>query len=183
MAHFAEKYGSRFGRRISRIDRKTLDVLQAYSWPGNVRELENAVERGVILARGGVLSIDSSMLRAPQAGSAAVPSRCAEERLAIEAALGASGGKVSGDAGAAERMGIPSSTLEFRIQKWVLISSSSATDPGSQGCSICDSSPPEFHHRRVIEVFFSRTLNVVVRLSRRGGCRQRHANLIPQFQR
>ena len=117
VAHFAEKYGSRFGRRIARIDRKTLDVLQAHSWPGNVRELENAVERGVILARGGVLSIDSSMLQAPEAGSAAVPPPCAEERLTIEAALGASGGKVSGEAGAAKKMGIPASTLEFRIKK------------------------------------------------------------------
>jgi formate hydrogenlyase transcriptional activator len=117
VAHFAEKYGSRFGRRISRIDRKTLDVLRAHSWPGNVRELENAVERGVILARGGVLSIDSSMLREPEAGSAAVPPRYAEERLAIEVALGASGGKVSGDAGAAKKMGIPASTLEFRIKR------------------------------------------------------------------
>jgi formate hydrogenlyase transcriptional activator len=37
VAHFAEKYGARFGRTISRIERNTLDVLQAHDWPGNVR--------------------------------------------------------------------------------------------------------------------------------------------------
>jgi formate hydrogenlyase transcriptional activator len=117
VAHFAEKYGSRFGRRISRIDRTTLEVLQSHSWPGNVRELENAVERGVILSRSGVLSIDSSMLGEAEPAIAALPARHAEERLAIEAALGASGGKISGETGAAKKMGIPASTLEFRIKK------------------------------------------------------------------
>ena len=58
VAHFAEKYGERFGRKISRIDRNTLDVLQAHRWPGNVRELENTIERAVILSRNGALSID-----------------------------------------------------------------------------------------------------------------------------
>src|SRR5262249_57253270 len=47
VAHFAEKYGTRFGNKISRIDRRALDTLQAYSWPGNVRELENTIERAV----------------------------------------------------------------------------------------------------------------------------------------
>jgi formate hydrogenlyase transcriptional activator len=45
------------------------------------------------------------------------PSHLSEERAAIEAALGSSGGKVSGDDGAAKKMGIPASTLEFRIKK------------------------------------------------------------------
>jgi formate hydrogenlyase transcriptional activator len=117
VAHFAEKYGSRFGRKISRIDRQTLEVLQAHSWPGNVRELENTIERGVILARGGVLSIDATMLRETGASGTAAPAYQSEERSAIEEALTASGGKVSGDDGAAKKIGLPASTLEFRIKK------------------------------------------------------------------
>jgi DNA-binding NtrC family response regulator len=35
------------------ITAEAMDVLKAYSWPGNVRELRNAIERGVVLARGG----------------------------------------------------------------------------------------------------------------------------------
>jgi DNA-binding NtrC family response regulator len=30
-----------------------LELLKAHAWPGNVRELRNAIERGVVLARGG----------------------------------------------------------------------------------------------------------------------------------
>src|SRR5262249_1007646 len=33
VAHFAEKYGTRFARPITRIERKALDLLQAHSCP------------------------------------------------------------------------------------------------------------------------------------------------------
>ncbi len=121
VAHFAEKYGERFGRPISSIDRKTLDLLQAHNWPGNVRELENTIERAVILSRNGVLSVDPDMLRDCSASSASTQNEPDanehEERTAIETALKASRGKVSGPKGAAKKIGIPASTLEFRIKK------------------------------------------------------------------
>jgi transcriptional regulator with GAF, ATPase, and Fis domain len=119
VAHFAEKYGARFGRKISRFDRQTLDVLQAHSWPGNVRELENTIEPAVILSRAGALRVDASLLReTAQAQSRNHdPGPQSAEREAIEAAFRASGGKVSGEDGAAKRMAIPASTLEFRIKK------------------------------------------------------------------
>jgi formate hydrogenlyase transcriptional activator len=121
VAHFAEKYGDRFGRPISSIDRKTLDLLQAHDWPGNVRELENTIERAVILSRNGVLSVDPEMLRDPCASSASNQNETNdgshEERTAIENALKASRGKISGSRGAAKKIGIPASTLEFRIKK------------------------------------------------------------------
>jgi formate hydrogenlyase transcriptional activator len=116
-AHFAEKYGERFGRKISRIDRRTLDLLQTHTWPGNVRELENTVERAVILARNGVLSMDAEMLRGASTQAPATQQADTQERDAIIAALSASQGKVSGEDGAARRMGLPASTLEFRIKK------------------------------------------------------------------
>jgi formate hydrogenlyase transcriptional activator len=117
VAHFAEKYGARFGRKISRIDRKTLDLLQSHSWPGNVRELENTVERAVILARNGVLIMDSATLRSQASEGQAEQQATSEERQAIEAALSSARGKISGEDGAAKLMGIPASTLEFRIKR------------------------------------------------------------------
>jgi formate hydrogenlyase transcriptional activator len=117
VAHFAEKYGERFGRKISRIERKTLDVLQAHRWPGNVRELENTIERAVILSRNGALSVDAGMLHGAAAEMPPAEPALSEERSAIEAALRASRGKVSGEDGAAIKIGIPASTMEFRIKK------------------------------------------------------------------
>jgi len=92
-------------------------VLQAHRWPGNVRELENAVERAVILSRNGVLSIDAAMLPAAGSETLARDGAETEEREAIESALRASHGKISGETGAAKKVGIPASTLEFRIKK------------------------------------------------------------------
>jgi len=42
-------------RRPKRISPEAQGVLVDYGWPGNVRELRNAMERAVILARGGVI--------------------------------------------------------------------------------------------------------------------------------
>ncbi len=117
VAHFAEKYGARFNRKISRIEHRTLDLLQAHSWPGNVRELENSVERAVILARNGLLSMDAGMLRGSTAEGRADQQLLSREREAVEAALSASRGKVSGENGAAKKLGLPASTVEFRIKK------------------------------------------------------------------
>jgi formate hydrogenlyase transcriptional activator len=117
VAHFTEKFGERFGRKIERIERKTLDVLQAHRWPGNVRELENTVERAVILSRNGALTIDAEMLHGAATERAAEEPGELAEREAIEAALKASSGKIAGETGAAKKVGLPASTLEFRIKK------------------------------------------------------------------
>ena len=117
VAHFAEKYGARFGRKIFRIDRHTLDLLQSQSWPGNVRELENVVERAVILSRGGVLHFDPSTLPGTPVRSNSAEAPRSEERQAIENALASSRGRVAGENGAAKKLGLPASTLEFRIKR------------------------------------------------------------------
>jgi len=56
--HFLAKYSLRFGKDVRGISPGAMGVVAAYSWPGNIRELENAIERGVILCDGPVLSRD-----------------------------------------------------------------------------------------------------------------------------
>ncbi len=116
-AHFAARYGERFGRPITKIDAKTVGALGGHSWPGNVRELENVVERAVILSRNGTLRWECETAPAPATTATIDEDLRARERESIETALGASRGRVSGPNGAARRLGLASSTLEFRIKR------------------------------------------------------------------
>ncbi|MDP8990558.1 MAG: sigma-54 dependent transcriptional regulator [Acidobacteriota bacterium] len=43
--------------RVTHIDPEALGMLMSYSWPGNIRELRNILERAVIIAREGALSV------------------------------------------------------------------------------------------------------------------------------
>jgi formate hydrogenlyase transcriptional activator len=112
-----EKHGARFKRTISRIDRRAMSLLSSYHWPGNVRELENVIERAVILARNGTLSVDRDALSGIAATGNVNERLQNQEREAIEAALRASRGRVSGTNGAARTLGLAPSTLEFRIKR------------------------------------------------------------------
>ncbi len=53
-----EKACNRLNRGGMAFSDGAIEAIRAYAWPGNVRELENAVERAVILADGGVISPD-----------------------------------------------------------------------------------------------------------------------------
>jgi len=116
--HFAARYGTRFGRSIAGIDRRTMNLLASYDWPGNVRELENVVERAVITSRNGTLRVEREALLAGSSMVRDLDTQLkTQEREAIEAALSASRGRVSGPTGAAIRLGMPASTVEFRIKR------------------------------------------------------------------
>jgi len=118
---FAGRFSARLGRTLAPLSSEDFAKLRRYEWPGNVRELQNVIERAVITAREGRLSLDRS-LPEPQAASSG-PARiltAAElevlERRSIEGALDEADGKVSGPGGAAERLGVPASTLSSRMK-------------------------------------------------------------------
>ncbi|MGH9144389.1 MAG: sigma-54 interaction domain-containing protein, partial [Thermoanaerobaculia bacterium] len=121
--YFVQRYASRAGKTIRSIDKKTLELLQAYEWPGNIRELQNVIERSVILSSNEVFAVDESWLpkqslRTSARVVAAAPMQGLphSERETIEAALAECRGRVGGSSGAAARLGIPPSTLDHRIK-------------------------------------------------------------------
>jgi len=118
--YFTHRLAKRAGKKINKIRKETLNLLQSYDWPGNVRELQNVVERAIIVSESDSLDIDERWFSVPaRHGLTAVPPRptlVAREKDAIEDALMASKGRVSGRFGAAARLGIPSSTLESKIK-------------------------------------------------------------------
>src|SRR5580693_8607247 len=117
IGHFARKAGKSFRG----INKKTLDLLLSYPWPGNIRELQNVVERSVIVCETENFSVDESWLSRqsfasePKSQSELSQKLAAQEKEMIEAALRASGGRVSGPSGAASKLGIHRSTLESKI--------------------------------------------------------------------
>lgn len=119
--YFVDRYASKAAKKITGIDKRSMDLLQSYAWPGNIRELQNVIERSVIVCDSVNLSVDESWLgRATR--SSAIPAQPLTERLTsqekelIEAALAQSNGRVSGPLGAAARLGIPQSTLDSKIK-------------------------------------------------------------------
>ena len=119
--YFVDRYASKAGKKISGINKKTMELLQSYPWPGNIRELQNVIERSVIISDSENLNVDESWLarRAPAADSATQPlaeKLAAQEKEMIEAALAESKGRVSGPRGAAAKLGIPQSTLDSKIR-------------------------------------------------------------------
>jgi DNA-binding NtrC family response regulator len=55
--HFLNQFNKRFDQNVAPPSQAVMSRLQSYDWPGNIRELQNAVERGVVLARHGELDI------------------------------------------------------------------------------------------------------------------------------
>jgi len=119
--YLIDRYAQKTGKKIRRMERKTLELFEAYDWPGNIRELQNVVERAVILSDGDIFSVDETWFRTrPQRLTGpTVPfadDLSQRERELIESALRESRGKTSGPSGAATRLGIPRQTLDSRIK-------------------------------------------------------------------
>ena len=57
-AHFLKFYAEENGTSDRALSPDALRVLLDYEWPGNVRELENAMERGVVLSTGRLITPD-----------------------------------------------------------------------------------------------------------------------------
>ena len=122
--YFIDRYAKKAGKKIRKIEKKTMELFQTYKWPGNIRELQNVVERAVILCDDDTFSVDETWLiqespreLRPLRASASRLLRLDEdqEREMIEAALAESKGRVAGPFGAASKLGIPRQTLESKI--------------------------------------------------------------------
>jgi formate hydrogenlyase transcriptional activator len=120
--YFIDRFGKRAGKKFKAIDKKSLKVFEGYRWPGNVRELQNVVERAVILCEGETFSVEETWLkREPPSKSVRLGpfngTLVKQEKEMIEVALAESNGRISGAAGAAAKLGLPSRTLDSKIKR------------------------------------------------------------------
>jgi formate hydrogenlyase transcriptional activator len=117
--HFVEKCAARLHKRIDVIPDDAIDAMLHWKWPGNIRELENFIERSVILSEGTRLSAPLSELREeisrqPSESEGTLRDR---EREHIIEILRQTRGALSGPNGAAARLGLKRTTLQYKMQR------------------------------------------------------------------
>jgi formate hydrogenlyase transcriptional activator len=116
-AFFLRQCEAKLGRRVESISQASFETLVAHDWPGNIRELQNVIERAVILNTHPPLEISlSRQAQRPE------PTTCVDDlaqisRAHILSVLNATGWVIAGPLGAAARLGLKRSTLNFRMKK------------------------------------------------------------------
>ena len=118
--YFVQHFARPMNRTIETIPSETVEALSRYSWPGNIRELQNLMERAVILSLGPVLEVpladlDGRTKSGPAHGSHQTLEDA--ERAHILATLKETRWVLAGLNGAAARLGMKRSTLQFRMKK------------------------------------------------------------------
>jgi len=115
---FIRMLAPRMNKEVREIAEEALERLKRHDWPGNVRELRNFIERAVIHSSGPRLAIAREEFRAGSDAKAATTQTLADaERCHILSVLDQTNGVVSGRNGAALRLGLPRTTLMYRMHK------------------------------------------------------------------
>jgi formate hydrogenlyase transcriptional activator len=122
---FTNRHAHRCNKAAPHIPNETMQLLCAYHWPGNIRELENLIERSVILSRANTLEVPLGELHAPVVRRAraevsedsTVGTLERAEREHILRALEDCRWVIAGPQGAAVRLGMKRTTLQYKMQK------------------------------------------------------------------
>ena len=128
--HFVHKICLRFNQPQPKVSLAQMQYLEHYAWPGNIRELENIIERQVILAKSDKLNFEFlseeerqnnlPVKRHIQSNLISAQQHKQLERKNLEQALIHSKGKVYGDGGAAELLGLKPTTLMSKLKKYAI---------------------------------------------------------------
>ncbi len=120
---FLRRYNTRFRKRVQGVTDSTMTLLKKYWWPGNIRELENLIERLVAMSDKEYISEEDLPLefhfaqlepQGERSGRLFEDATNTFERNFILRALEKCGGNVTGTA---EYLGIPLSTLKYKMDK------------------------------------------------------------------
>jgi PAS domain S-box-containing protein len=130
--HFVQHFTRRLKKNVDSIPAATMTALCEYHWPGNIRELQNVIERAVIVSTGSVLNVSTGDLK-PRIHTSSGQEKNGEaqiadprsarrgldesERRQILRVLDETRWTVAGPKGAAFRLGIKRSTLQYRMRR------------------------------------------------------------------
>ena len=115
---FVAKFADRLNKPIDLIPDEVMAVLKAHDWPGNIRELQNFIERAVLFSPGPVLRLPLDLKPMVKQRPESVSSTLADaNREHILETLKQTDWMIGGQDGAANRLGLPRTTLIYRMRK------------------------------------------------------------------
>jgi len=115
---FVAKFATSLNRPIDLIPDEVMAVLKAHDWPGNIRELQNFIERAVLFSPGSVLRLPLDFKRTVKQSSESASRTLAEaDREHILETLKEANWLIGGQNGAASRLGLPRTTLIYKMRK------------------------------------------------------------------
>jgi len=115
---FVAKFAASFNKSIDVIPDEVVAVLQAHDWPGNIRELQNLIERAVLFSVGPALRLPRDLQQKVKARTESVSRTLADaDREHILETLAQTNWLIGGQDGAANRLGIPRTTLIYKMRK------------------------------------------------------------------
>jgi len=117
--YFVKKLSARLNKPVDSIPEEVMEILKAHDWPGNIRELQNVIERAVVLAPDSVLRPALTELKqmTKQPSAAATRTLAEAEREHILEVLKQTSWLIGGRNGAAARLGLPRTTLVYKMRK------------------------------------------------------------------
>ncbi|MDN2662054.1 sigma 54-interacting transcriptional regulator [Psychromonas sp. 14N.309.X.WAT.B.A12] len=128
--HFIDKVCVRLNQPSPQISIAQMQHLLTYNWPGNIRELENIIERQVILSKSNKLNFEfmnkneksnvNNLLHTKHSNVLNAQQHKQLERENLIQALKDCRGKIYGEGGAAELLGLKPTTLSSKLKKHVI---------------------------------------------------------------
>jgi formate hydrogenlyase transcriptional activator len=115
---FVAKFAARLNKPIDLIPDEVVEVLKAHDWPGNIRELQNFIERAVLFSPGSVLRLPLDLKHTVKQSSESASRTLADaDREHILETLKQTDWLIGGQDGAANRLGVPRTTLIYKMRK------------------------------------------------------------------
>ena len=115
MHYFVLRHSRQMQKRVRSVPKYAMEALMNADWPGNIRQLENFIERCVIFTQGEELNVPHAELRSSAASAGSTFEQAT--RQVIINALKSSSGRIAGQGGAAERLGLRRTTLQNKMRK------------------------------------------------------------------
>jgi formate hydrogenlyase transcriptional activator len=115
---FVSKFAASLNKPIDSIPDEVMAFLKAHDWPGNIRELQNFIERAVLFSPGSVLRLPLDLRQTLKQSAQSDPRTLADaDREHIVDTLRQTNWLIGGQDGAANRLGLPRTTLIYKMRK------------------------------------------------------------------